>query len=88
MITTLLPQACPGIHDLDTRSKESAVDGNGTRAVRHTPSMTDTTGKRVARVKIAIAKRTVDALEPTGQAWIAWDDKLTGFVEYNLIPLI
>ena len=41
--------------------------------------MTDTTGKRVARVKIAIAKRTVDALEPTGQAWIAWDDKLTGF---------
>ena len=48
-------------------------------AVRHTPSMTDTTGKRVARVKIAIAKRTVDALEPTGKAWIAWDDKLTGF---------
>ena len=41
--------------------------------------MTDTTGKRVARVKIAIAKRTVDALEPTGKAWIAWDDKLTGF---------
>ena len=41
--------------------------------------MTDTTGKRVARVKIAIAKRTVDALEPTAKAWIAWDDKLTGF---------
>ena len=41
--------------------------------------MTDTTGKRVARVKIAIAKRTVDALEPTGKAWIAWDDKLIGF---------
>ena len=30
-------------------------------------------------VKIAIAKRTVDALEPTGNAWIAWVDKLTGF---------
>ena len=41
--------------------------------------MTDTTGKRVARVKIAIAKRTVDALQPTGKARIAWDDKLTGF---------
>ena len=41
--------------------------------------MTDTTGKRVARVKIAIAKRTVDALKPTAKAWIAWDDKLTGF---------
>ena len=50
--------------------------------------MTDTTGKRVARVKIAIAKRTVDALEPTGKAWIAWDDKLTGFVMYDHIPLI
>ena len=41
--------------------------------------MIDTTGKRVSRVKIAIAKRTVDALEPTAKAWIAWDDKLTGF---------
>ena len=50
--------------------------------------MTDTTGKRVARVKIAIAKRTVDALEPTGKAWIAWDDRLTGFVIYDLILLI
>ena len=50
--------------------------------------MTDTTGKRVARVKIAIAKRTVDALEPTAKAWIAWDDKLTGFVVCDIIPLI
>jgi len=41
--------------------------------------MTDTHGKRVARVKIAISKRTVDALEPAEREWIAWDDRLTGF---------
>ena len=50
--------------------------------------MTDTIRKRVARVKIAIAKRTVDALEPTGKAWIAWDDKLTGFGMNDCISLI
>ena len=43
------------------------------------PFMANITGKRVALVKIALSKRTVDALEPTGTAWIAWDDKLTGF---------
>ena len=43
------------------------------------PFMANITGKRVALVKIALTKRTVDALEPTSTAWIAWDDKLTGF---------
>ena len=43
--------------------------------------MIDTTGKRVSRVKIAIAKRTVDALEPTAKAWIAWDDHPAGHAQ-------
>ena len=47
--------------------------------MHYPPFMANITGKRVALVKIALSKRTVDALEPTGTAWIAWDDKLTGF---------
>ena len=35
--------------------------------------------KRVARVKLTLTKRTVEALEPAGKSWIAWDDKLVGF---------
>ena len=35
--------------------------------------------KRVARVKITLTKRTVDALKPEDKSWIAWDDRLTGF---------
>ncbi len=35
--------------------------------------------KLTARVKLTLTKRTVDALEPDGKPWIAWDDKLTGF---------
>ena len=35
--------------------------------------------KRVAKVKLTLTKRTVEALEPTGKPWIAWDDKLIGF---------
>ena len=35
--------------------------------------------KRIARVKLTLTKRTVDALEPEDKPWIAWDDKLTGF---------
>ena len=41
--------------------------------------MEQTTAKRIARVKLTLTKRTVDALEPEGKPWIAWDDKLTGF---------
>ncbi|MXX91044.1 MAG: DUF4102 domain-containing protein [Boseongicola sp. SB0677_bin_26] len=37
------------------------------------------TAKRVARVKLTLTKRTVDALEPEDKSWIAWDDRLTGF---------
>ena len=37
------------------------------------------TGKRVALVKLSLSKRSVDALAPKDQAWIAWDDRLTGF---------
>ena len=41
--------------------------------------MIHTTGKRLALVKTPLTKRTIDALEPTDKAWIAWDDRLTGF---------
>ena len=37
------------------------------------------TAKRIAKVKVTLTKRTVEALEPAGRPWIAWDDKLTGF---------
>ena len=30
-------------------------------------------------MKLTLTKRTVEALEPTGKPWIAWDDKLVGF---------
>ena len=35
--------------------------------------------KRIAKVKLTLSKRTVEALEPADKPWIAWDDKLTGF---------
>ena len=35
--------------------------------------------KRVARVKLTLTKRTLDALEPEDKSWIAWDDRLVGF---------
>ena len=38
-----------------------------------------TPGKRVAKTKLTITKRAVDALKPADKPWIAWDDKLTGF---------
>ena len=44
-----------------------------------TMSMPTTTGKRTARLRTTLTKRVIDALEPTDTAWIAWDDKLTGF---------
>ena len=37
------------------------------------------TAKLLARVKLALTKRAVDALRPEAKPWIAWDDKLTGF---------
>jgi len=35
--------------------------------------------KRVARVKLTLTKRAVEAMTPGDKPWIAWDDKLTGF---------
>ena len=37
------------------------------------------TAKRIAKTKLTLTKRAVDALEPASTPWIAWDDKLTGF---------
>ena len=45
-----------------------------------TVSQTQTpSGKRVARVKLTIARRAIDSLEPAARPWIAWDDRLTGY---------
>ena len=41
--------------------------------------MNENTGKRIARVRTTLTRRTVEALKPTEKSWIAWDDKLTGF---------
>ena len=41
--------------------------------------MENNTGKRIARVRTTLTKRTVEALKPTEKSWIAWDEKLTGF---------
>ena len=42
--------------------------------------MMDTTnGKRTAKVKLSLTKRTVEALQPADKPWIAWDDRLIGF---------
>ena len=39
----------------------------------------ETSGKRIAKVRLTLTKRTVEALEPAEKSWIAWDNKLTGF---------
>ena len=42
--------------------------------------MTHTTnGKRTAKVKLTLTKRTVEGLQPADKPWIAWDDRLIGF---------
>ena len=41
--------------------------------------MNTTPGKRTAKVRVALTKRTVEALEPAEKSWLAWDDKLPGF---------
>ena len=41
--------------------------------------MNQTSAKRIAKVKLTLTKRTVEALEPADTPWIAWDDKLVGF---------
>ena len=51
------------------------VNPNG----RYVAAMNVNTGKRTARVRTTLTKRTVDAFQPAERPWIAWDDKLTGF---------
>ena len=46
---------------------------------RTSTSQHRTTAKLLAKVKLTLTKRTVDALHPQDKPWIAWDDKLTGF---------
>ena len=41
--------------------------------------MTGTSAKRVARIKLTLTEDTIEALEPAGKSWLAWDDELTGF---------
>ena len=41
--------------------------------------MSTTTGKRTAKVKLTLTKRTVENLQPADKPWIAWDDRLSGF---------
>ncbi len=41
--------------------------------------MNQHSAKRIAKVKLTLTKRAVDALEPADKPWIAWDDKLVGF---------
>ena len=41
--------------------------------------MNTISGKRTARVRTTLNKRTVEALRPADASWIAWDDRLTGF---------
>ena len=38
-----------------------------------------TNGKRTAKVKLTLTKRTVETLRPADKPWIAWDDRLVGF---------
>ena len=41
--------------------------------------MSTNAGKRIARIKITLNKKSVDALKPADKPFIAWDDRLTGF---------
>ena len=41
--------------------------------------MSTNAGKRIARIKLTLNKKSVDALKPADKPFIAWDDRLTGF---------
>ena len=41
--------------------------------------LTETSAKRVARVKLTLTEHTIEALEPAEKSWLAWDDELIGF---------
>ena len=38
-----------------------------------------TSGKRIARLRTTLTKRSIEWLRPRAKPWIAWDDRLTGF---------
>ena len=48
-------------------------------ALRYPGAMKPQPGKRIARVRTSLTRRTVEALRPEDKSWIAWDDRLTGF---------
>ena len=52
--------------------------------------MTKSSGKRIALTlnKLSLTRRSIEAMKPRKKPWVAWDDKLTGFVMYDFIPLI
>ena len=41
--------------------------------------MPTTRHKRIAKVKVTLTKRTIEALMPQARPWIAWDTDVTGF---------
>ena len=41
--------------------------------------MDTTTGKRTAKLRLTLTRRTVQDLQPADKPWIAWDDRLVGF---------
>ena len=45
----------------------------------HRLRMDGNPGRRVARLRTALTIPAIEALEPADKAWIAWDDKVTGF---------
>ncbi len=45
----------------------------------YSPRMNNNTGKRIAKSRATLTRRTVEALKPAEKSWIAWDEKLTGF---------
>ena len=63
------------------RSFFSCVDSGVDSSIErfHPDPMQTGTGKRTAKVRATLTKRAIEALQPADKAWIAWDDKLTGF---------
>ena len=41
--------------------------------------MTISSGKRVALNKLTLTRRSIEAMKPRDNPWVAWDDKLVGF---------
>ncbi len=59
---------------------DGSADPNGALHCHDSRTRTETrSGKRIAKVRVNLTKRTVAALEPADKSWIAWDDRLTGF---------